>query len=117
MWLGGFAFFYSIWLVAGASDHPSNKPSVSIRMTSASRRWLSRVPLHCAGPSRSSGEHKDNCTWWGAEVLARSTGLIVGVTTTEQHYSGQPQAPEHLESSVLVRNDWSAARKLKTTGG
>lgn len=29
MWLGGFGFFYGVWLVASATNHPANKPSGS----------------------------------------------------------------------------------------
>ena len=31
MWLGGFAFFYGIWMLARSTDQPNNKPSVSLR--------------------------------------------------------------------------------------
>lgn len=27
MWLGGFAFFFAVWMFASATDHPSNKIS------------------------------------------------------------------------------------------
>jgi hypothetical protein len=30
MWLGGFAFFYGVWLFAKSCDQPAKKPSVSL---------------------------------------------------------------------------------------
>jgi hypothetical protein len=42
MWLGGFGFFYGIWLLASATGHPANKPSVR---SCLNRRFVNNTSL------------------------------------------------------------------------
>ena len=57
MWLGGFGFFFGLYQLVKTLDHPSNKPSVSIRpgprAPAAARPAPSPPPLPCRSHPRN----------------------------------------------------------------
>ena len=57
MWLGGFGFFFGLYQLVKTLDHPSNKPSVSIRpgprAPAVARPAPSPPPLPCRSHPRN----------------------------------------------------------------
>ena len=69
LWLGGFAFFYSVYLYAASTDHPSNKPTVRALLfhppsarARARVRGLARLPR--AGRPRPGGDSLSTRSWF-----------------------------------------------------